>query len=140
MSSYGSLRDFEANGEISALNIEQKEEGKVPSTYKFGYVLPLALIALVCVLGYTTINTTPSSNALMNNEKMESAKSPNAIKAKTHSNPNIVFILADDLGYNSIGYQAFDLDGLSTTLTSMMKDGIYLENFYAQEECTPCKS
>jgi hypothetical protein len=139
MSRYGTLRDFEANKETSALNIEQNEEETNPPTNKFGYILPLALIALVCVLGYTTINTAPSSNALISKEDISLSKLTKETKAKTHSNPNIVFIIADDLGFNSIGYQSFDLEGLSPTLTNMLKDGIYLENFYTQEVCTPCK-
>jgi arylsulfatase A-like enzyme len=54
--------------------------------------------------------------------------------------PNIVFILADDLGYSSIGYEEFDLSFVSPFLTSMAKNGILMTNYYGQEICTPSRA
>ncbi|KAK7095155.1 hypothetical protein V1264_006600 [Littorina saxatilis] len=52
--------------------------------------------------------------------------------------PNIVFVLADDLGYNDVGWhnpwiQTPHLDKLAVT-------GVRLENYYVQPICTPTRS
>jgi hypothetical protein len=51
--------------------------------------------------------------------------------------PHIIFILADDLGWNSIGYYDYDLSFATPHLTALAKDGIILANYYSQEVCTP---
>ena len=48
--------------------------------------------------------------------------------------PNIVFILADDLGYNSLS------DEVSPFMYKMAKKGVKLENYYSQEACTPARA
>lgn len=60
----------------------------------------------------------------------------------TQTKPNIIFILADDLGWNSLG-KAYDNDlitTLTTNLTSIANTGIFFSNFYAQEVCTPSRA
>jgi arylsulfatase A-like enzyme len=61
-------------------------------------------------------------------------------QAPSSSRPNIVFIVADDLGYSSIGYESYDLEGYAPFLTSLLKQGINLENYYTQETCTPSRA
>ena len=51
--------------------------------------------------------------------------------------PHILFILADDLGYNDVGYHGSsiktpNIDRLATT-------GIRLENYYVQPVCSPTR-
>ena len=58
----------------------------------------------------------------------------------TTSQPNIIFILADDLGYQSMGYNAQDIDFATPHLTALARRGIILDNYYAQEVCTPSRS
>ena len=60
-------------------------------------------------------------------------------KLKYKKKPNIVLILADDYGYNDIGYHGSEiktpnLDHLATV------EGIRLENYYVQPICTPSRS
>ena len=56
--------------------------------------------------------------------------------------PNIVFILADDLGYNDIGYHA--VHGMSAVRTphldALAAEGVKLENYYTQSLCSPSRS
>ena len=56
--------------------------------------------------------------------------------------PHIVFILADDLGYNDIGYHA--VQGMSAVRTphldALAADGVKLENYYVQPICSPSRS
>ena len=54
--------------------------------------------------------------------------------------PHIIYILADDMGWNSVGYQDYDLSFVTPTLTSLAQGGVILDNFYAQEVCTPARA
>nr|XP_039251350.1 arylsulfatase J-like [Styela clava] len=58
------------------------------------------------------------------------------------SKPNIIFIMADDLGYNDIGYNAknHNSDMKTPFLDAMAERGIKLENYYVQPRCTPSRS
>ena len=52
--------------------------------------------------------------------------------------PNIVFILADDLGYNGIGYNNPRI--ISPNIDKLAKSGIRLEQNYVQPVCTPSRA
>ena len=52
--------------------------------------------------------------------------------------PNIVFILADDLGYNGIGY--INPSIISPNIDSLAKSGIQLKQNYVQPVCTPSRA
>lgn len=56
--------------------------------------------------------------------------------------PHIVFILADDLGYNDIGYHARHHNSQMKTphLDELAAKGVKLENYYVQPICTPTRS
>jgi arylsulfatase A-like enzyme len=54
--------------------------------------------------------------------------------------PHVVFILADDLGWNSMGYQEYDLTFATPTLSAMAAKGIIMDSYYAQEVCTPSRA
>eukprot|EP01035_Chromulina_nebulosa_P034545 gene34545-46357_t len=71
------------------------------------------------------------------------SQSPPAVVDEVTTNkrkPNFIFILADDLGANSVGYEAYDLESVTPYLTSLAKDGIVMSNYYAQEICTPSRA
>ena len=57
-----------------------------------------------------------------------------------NSKPNFVFILADDLGWNAIGYHDFDLSFATPALSALAKNGITMSSYYAQEVCTPSRA
>ena len=52
--------------------------------------------------------------------------------------PNIVFIMADDYGWNDIGYHGSEIR--TPTLDRMAANGVKLENYYVQQVCTPSRS
>lgn len=54
--------------------------------------------------------------------------------------PHIVFVLADDLGWNDIGYQSTDLGECTPFLDQLAADGIKLTNYYTQQSCTPSRA
>ena len=53
--------------------------------------------------------------------------------------PNFVVIVADDLGWDSIGYSDDSMTFVTPYLTSLAQNGIIMENFYAQEVCSPSR-
>ncbi|XP_072022851.1 arylsulfatase B-like [Amphiura filiformis] len=56
--------------------------------------------------------------------------------------PNIIFILADDYGYNDIGYHSKQYGGIINTpvLDKLAYEGVILENYYVQPMCSPTRT
>ncbi len=52
--------------------------------------------------------------------------------------PNIVFIMADDLGNADLGYRGSDIQ--TPNIDQLAKDGVRLEFFYGQQVCTPSRA
>ncbi len=52
--------------------------------------------------------------------------------------PNIVYIVADDLGWKDLGYHGSDIK--TPNLDKLAEDGARLEQFYAQPMCTPTRA
>src|SRR5215216_407241 len=52
--------------------------------------------------------------------------------------PNIVFILADDLGSYDVGWRNSDIK--TPNLNALCQRGAKLENFYVQPVCSPTRS
>lgn len=47
-----------------------------------------------------------------------------ATDKSTATRPNVFFIMVDDMGYNDIGYQSTDLQGVTPHLDKLAADGI----------------
>ena len=52
--------------------------------------------------------------------------------------PNIIFILADDMGYNDVGYHNTKV--ISPNIDDLARSGIRLEQNYVQPQCTPSRA
>ena len=52
--------------------------------------------------------------------------------------PNIVFILADDLGFNDVGYHGSKIK--TPNIDKLASEGVRLEQFYVQPVCSPTRS
>ena len=52
--------------------------------------------------------------------------------------PNIVFILADDLGNADLGYRGGEIR--TPNIDKLAKDGVRLEDFYGEPVCTPSRA
>lgn len=91
------------------------------------WILLLA-VGLSAVLLLMQVSTPPTTHVTFLSEDTESTK------------PNIVFVLADDLAWNSMGYSGFDLIFATPFMTTLAERGIIMSNYYAQEMCTPGRS
>jgi arylsulfatase A-like enzyme len=54
------------------------------------------------------------------------------------SKPNIVYIVADDLGWKDVGYHGSDIK--TPNIDKLAENGARLEQFYAQPMCTPTRA
>jgi len=58
--------------------------------------------------------------------------------AQQDGRPNIVFFMADDWGYNDVGYHNPEI--LTPIMDSLANSGLILERNYAQPYCTPSRA
>ena len=66
--------------------------------------------------------------------------SPRNIGANESTKPNVLFFLTDDLSWNSMGYEDFDLTFVTPFMTSMAENGVIMNNYYSQELCMPART
>jgi len=58
--------------------------------------------------------------------------------ANKSSPPNIVVILADDLGWNDVGYHGSEIN--TPNIDRLAAEGLELDRFYAQPTCSPMRA
>lgn len=63
---------------------------------------------------------------------------PAAAMAQSAPKPNILYIVADDLGWNDVGFRSKDL--ATPTIDKLASDGAVLDQFYVQPMCTPTRA
>ena len=52
--------------------------------------------------------------------------------------PHVVFVLADDYGWNDVGYHGSEIR--TPNLDKLAAGGVRLENYYVQPLCTPSRN
>ena len=57
--------------------------------------------------------------------------------AECNTQPNIIIVLADDFGWNDIGYHNPEV--ISPNLDKLANEGVILDRNYAQAVCTPSR-
>jgi arylsulfatase A-like enzyme len=61
-----------------------------------------------------------------------------AIAQQAAPRPNIIYIVADDLGWKDVGYHGSDIK--TPNIDALAQTGARLEQFYAQPMCTPTRA
>jgi hypothetical protein len=97
-------------------------------------------IALFCGLGVMIIMPHKSSDIEIIDIAQLSINEKSIVKSSSSSKPHIIFLLSDDLAWNSIGYQDYDLAFVTPELTALAADGITMTNYYAMEFCNPSRA
>ena len=60
------------------------------------------------------------------------------LSANAQQKPNIIFILADDLGNADLGYRGGEIK--TPNIDALAKEGVRLESFYGMPVCTPARA
>ena len=63
---------------------------------------------------------------------------PPVVAAPAPARPNIIFIMADDLGNADLGYRGSDIR--TPALDRLANEGVRMEAFYGQPVCTPARA
>src|SRR5690242_17505109 len=66
------------------------------------------------------------------------AQTNEPVTAMTAAKPNIVYIVADDLGWKDVGFHGSDIK--TPNLDKLAAGGTKLEQFYVQPMCTPTRA
>ena len=61
-----------------------------------------------------------------------------SVQARAEGAPNVVLILADDLGWNDVGYHGAPIE--TPHIDGLAREGVELDRFYVQPICTPTRS
>ncbi len=61
-----------------------------------------------------------------------------AVHAQEAKKPNIIFIMADDLGNADLGYRGGEVK--TPNIDKLAKEGVRLESFYGEPVCTPSRA
>jgi arylsulfatase A-like enzyme len=88
----------------------------------------MAIAAMVSLSSCQTPDTTAAST------------SPRGSSSETAalSHPNIVIILADDMGWRDVGYHGSEIK--TPNIDSLAAKGVILDRYYAQPTCSPTRS
>lgn len=88
--------------------------------------------------GASTIVNHDSSDWFLPAETQRDQTKKNADQIKTTNQPNIIFILADDLGYADVGYHNDEIK--TPCIDKLAKRGVTFENYYSQQICAPSRA
>jgi len=113
-------------------NTETKKWGKMT-------VATLALF-WIAALGVrisrgTSITSSPAVSEMKSSTYDDDVNTP--VK---NQQPHIVLMLLDDAGWNDIGYNSYDMPRSSPVMDGLATEGVKLDNYYSQPQCTPTRA
>ena len=57
----------------------------------------------------------------------------------SETQPNIVFIMADDLGFADVGWNNPKMENVTKHISGLAKEGVILNQYYVQPRCSPSR-
>ena len=102
------------------------------------FLIILVLILAGFVFAKLKFKKTPSTN--YNFAQEETANIAALVKTRSADAPppNIIIMLADDLGWADVGYRGSDI--ATPNIDRLAKEGMRLERFYATPFCSPTRA
>ena len=97
----------------------------------------LALVVIIAA-GLIYYNPSPSSDYAFDDATTSDLNSLVKSRASDAPPPNIIILLADDLGWADVGYRGSDIQ--TPNLNRLVKEGMRLERFYVTPFCTPTRA
>ena len=61
-----------------------------------------------------------------------------SLPVQAEERPNVIVIVADDLGWNDVGYHGGDID--TPSLDLLAREGMQLDRFYTTPICSPTRA
>jgi len=98
--------------------------------------------SIILVTGFAAALFIAACQGSENLVQTETAAKPKPIPtqsvAKFEGQPNIIIMVADDLGYADLGFRGSDIE--TPNIDRLAAEGVSLERFYVQPICTPTRS
>ena len=102
----------------------------------------LAIIAIILIAGFIVaklkFRTTPSSDFDFPTQQTANLAALVKDRPADAPPPNVVILLADDLGWADVGYHGSDIQ--TPNIDRLAKEGMQLDRFYATPFCTPTRA
>jgi len=89
--------------------------------------------ACMLLIGCQQAHETPSAKSVTTTTSVNVKKTSNSI-----AQPNILILLADDLGWADLGFRGSDIE--TPNIDRLAREGLTLNRFYAMPICTPTRS
>ena len=104
---------------------------------KIGLVI-IGLIVVGVVLTALKLRKSPSSSYEFTHDA--TADIANLVKQRSADAPppNVIILLADDLGWADVGYRGSDIQ--TPNIDRLAREGMRLERFYATPFCSPTRA
>ena len=110
-------------------------QNKVQTVKYAAVLLAMGLVgSIVYVNNLSTVTVTNGEVSSSSEGELHVMNLKKSSKGSSNKNPNIVFILADDMGYNSLS------SDVTPFMHGLQNKGVVLESYYSQESCTPARA
>ena len=131
-------------------NICREESGH--STRRMKFLLLFTLSINLCPIYSDSANWNsrteqqgrgrPESTSNIHDQFSGISQTESEQKINASPKPHIVFVVADDLGYNDVGYHGKTMGSIADTpaIDELAYSGVRLENYYVQPSCTPTRA
>lgn len=96
------------------------------------------LIAVFAIFAALKFRSTPSSSYEFSSDATADLATLVKSRAADAPLPNVVIMLADDLGWADVGYRGSDIQ--TPNIDRLAKEGMRLERFYATPFCSPTRA